>query len=29
MVYDYGDGTVGKDKHGIKLRAIPLDWFMK
>ena len=29
IVYDYGDGTVGKDKHGIKLRAIPLDWFMK
>ena len=28
VVYDYGGGTLGDNTHGIKLRAIPLDWFL-
>lgn len=27
IVYDYGEGAAGRDHNGIKLRAIPLDWF--
>jgi len=27
VVYDYGDGILGKGTHGIKLRVIPVEWF--
>jgi len=27
VTYDYGLGVLGHNVHGVKLRAIPIDWF--
>ena len=27
VTYDYGLGVLGDNVHGVKLRAIPIEWF--